>query len=329
MFFLTLLTALVSTAGVYGEEPAPPAALQHLEPILQWLPVDSETLIVANGPFEFPSPNRDRPQFWESIRNLPCFLLGEIRRGDLAKQLQGKELLIAVEASRRFKSPAGLGMMPFEGCQILKFEDNAHDVVQAVIDAAFESSSRTVSIGGIKAAVITEKWESDQWTFWIAQPQRGVIVCATQQKFLEQLFERMQRQNVDRAFPDDLPEWKEIDVNSSVWGMRHYDKESAAHDPSSPLRPKSPANRPDAHAIGFVFSYDAKTPQRITARYLTGAPDAVQIVQRGWHNPNEGLTPMIHEAQPGVVEITGVVDEKGSPMFLFVLLCFLGHGIYV
>ena len=45
-----------------------------------------------------------------------------------------------------------------------------------------------------------------------------------------------------------------------MWGLRHYRKEFAETDPSSPLRAHAAANVPDADAVGVVFWYDAHWP---------------------------------------------------------------------
>jgi hypothetical protein len=67
------------------------------------------------------------------------------------------------------------------------------------------------------------------------------------------------------------------------------------------------------------------------ARYLTGSKDAVPIVTHGWHSPSDNLTPTIAELEPGVIEITASIgqDEDSVHMFLFVLLGYLGHGVYL
>jgi hypothetical protein len=304
---------------------------EHLNQIMNWLPDDSETLVVASGPFEFPRKLNEGRPFLESARSLSFGLVTQVHEGLLAKQLQGKKVLIAVEASRRFTPPKGLGMMPFEGCQILKFDDTAHDVLQTAIETCLEKAPKTVQLGDTKAAVFAEKWESDEWSLLVAQPQRGVLLCATNQKFLEQMLERMKRQNLDRAFPDSLPEWQHLNLDASVWGMRHYRKDFADTDPSSPLRAHAAANFPDPLAVGFVFWLDAKAEKAAKARYLTSAKDATKIVMQGWQHPSEDLTPTIKEIKPGVIEITVPISEdKGNGhMFLFVLLGYLGHAVYL
>ncbi len=330
IFFITVLFLISSTTSV-AQETTNRKIPEHLNQILKWLPVDTETLVVANGPFELPVPQNEIQPFVELTRSLSYSLVTQIHGGRLAKQLQGTKVLIAVEASRRFISPKSLGMMPFEGCQILKFDDSDHDVVQAAIESCFERASKTVQIGDTKTAVLERELGNDEWSLLVAQPQRGVLICATNQSFLEQIIERMKRENPDRALPDNLPIWGHVNFDASVWGMRHYRKDFADTDPTSPLSPQAAANVPDSLAIGLVFWFDTKGETVAKVRYLSGAKDAAQLVTQGWQNPHENLAPIIKQIEPGVIEITASFgeDDNSLNMFMFVLLAYLGHAIYL
>ena len=145
------------------------------------------------------------------------------------------------------------------------------------------------------------------------------LLCATDKGFLEEVLTRMKRENRDPALPDELPEWRHVDGEASVWAIRHYRKETAEQDPSSPLRDKAAANFPDQRAIGFVFWYDPKPGKVAKARYLSRAKNAVEVVAMGWHHPSEQLTPKIVEIQPGVVEISAAIDnDRVGQSFMFV-----------
>ena len=333
---LLLVAILLSLApsSARAQDAVKPKMPEHLAEILNWLPDNAETLVVARGPFELPcepaAESNDIPPFLDSARLLTVGLVTGLQDGLLAKPLQGRKVVIAVEASRRFTSPKGLGMMPFEGCQIVKFDAAARDAVHEAVVRCIEKAPKTVQLGDTKVGVFTQKWEDDEWTVFVAEPSPGVLICATNQKFLEQMFERMGRKkHEDRAFPNSLPEWEYADLKAPMWGMRHYRKEFSATDPSSPLRPKAAANVPDPHAIGFVFRLDARTAR---AYYLSGAKDAVKIACEGWNQPNEHLTPTLKEIKPGVVEIVESVakeEKRGEHMFLFMLLAYLGHAVYL
>jgi hypothetical protein len=156
------------------------------------------------------------------------------------------------------------------------------------------------------------------------------LISATNQAFLEETLKRIGKKPDRRALPTDLPEWKHVDVNARAWAVRHYRKESAENDPSSPLGPEAAANVRDTHAVGVVFWYRPEIDKLTHVRYLSGAKNALELAPRGWRHMSEGLTFDIKQAAPGVVEIAiSVSDERTVPMFLFILGASLGHGVYI
>ncbi|MFZ3216467.1 MAG: hypothetical protein WA192_10445 [Candidatus Acidiferrales bacterium] len=87
---------------------------------ISWLPADTETLIVANGPFSILPPETEsdeartrllsREEINEMFEALPTGLVG-LPEG-LIKKLTGRKAAFAMEGSRHFRSPSGLGEMP-------------------------------------------------------------------------------------------------------------------------------------------------------------------------------------------------------------------------
>lgn len=328
---LVAVIVLVNPGATRAAEAAKPKLPERLGEVLNWLPLDSETLIVTNGPISLPGElPEDRPYF-ESAKRLSLDLVLTVQDGFLRKQLQGQTVLIAVEASRRFTAPRDIGFLPYEGCQVLVFDTTAHDALDAAARACFAKAGKTVELGETKAAVFTAKWGRDDWTFFLALPRTGVLLCATNQKFLEEILNRMKQVNLARAFADDLPEWRHVDTRVPVWGLRHYRKEFAETDPTSPLGPRRTASVADSQAIGFVFRLDENPGKPAMARYLSGAKGAVRFVCEGWQHPLEDLRPRVEQVEPGVVQITAFVsdDDASGPMFLFVLLSYLGHAVYL
>jgi hypothetical protein len=323
--FLVLLAGGVPCAA-FADTVAKPQLTPQVDELLHWLPVDTETLIVASGPFPLPNRADKNPKFLAVLQSIPVGLVGDV----VQSQLRGHKIQLAVGGSRRFKGPKGLGLMPYEGCQILRFDDSSDDALKAALQACLKKANEAIRLEETDVAVFKEKWEEDQWSLYVARPKQGVLLYATDKGFLKQVLERMKREQRDRAFPENLPEWRHVDAHASVWAIRHYRKETAERDPSSPLRDKAAANVPDAGATGFVFWYDAKAGKVAKARYLSSAKDAVGIVTRGWHHPSEQLTPKIIEIQPGVVEISASIDDDQiGQSFVFVLLGYLGHAVYL
>jgi len=305
------------------------APTSYWEESLNWLPEDTETVIVAQVPFEIPQPTSEQLKFDEAITFLPFGPVLRLRDEMLYKELVGQKVLCAIEGSRRFTAPRHLGMMPYQGAHILQFDLAADGALQKAFRICQQKADKNIELAGERVAVFIEKHESDKWSFFVSRPQPGVLICATNQAFLEETLKRIGRKPDRRALPADLPEWKQVDINAHVWAIRHYRKESAENDPSSPLRPKAAANVPDPDAIGLVFWYRPEIDKLIRVRYLSGAENALELITESWRHPTDGLTRDIKQIEPGVVEIAiSVSDEITAPMFLMVFLGILGHGIY-
>jgi hypothetical protein len=289
-----------------------------------------ETVIVAKGPFDIPKPSAEQLKFDEAIRFLPLGPVSHVQDGALYKELAGQKVLCAIEGSRRFIAPRNLGSMPYQGVHILQFDLTADSALLKAFGAFQEKAEKMIELADERVAVFTEKLEADVWSFFISHPQPGVWICATDRGCLEETLKRIGRKPDRRALPADLPEWKHVDINARVWAIRHYRKESAENDPSSPLRPKAAANVPDPDAVGLVFWYRPESDKRARVRYLSGAKNARRLATKSWRHPREGLTPVIRQVARGVVEITiSVSDERTVPMFMLALLGILGHGVYL
>jgi hypothetical protein len=326
LLFLALLASLPA-ANVFANE-APTAAKTSWEELLRWLPEDTETIMVAQGAIAIPKKEADRFQFAEALSLLPAGPTFSFAKELLHKELQGQKVLMAMEGSRRFTSPKNLGMMPYEGCHILQFESD--DVVRQAFKVCQDKAEKKIELAGVQVAVFSEKMEEDVWSIFICRPRAGVLMCATDKAYLETTLKRMNGKAEKRALPAELPEWKHVDRKAKIWGVRHYRKEFAKTDPSSPLRPRAAANVPDPTAVGFVFWYSPGAENMIRARYLSQAKDAVEIAAKGWNHPSEKLEPTIKRADAGVVEISeSLAEDRTAHMFLFVLLGYLGHGIYL
>ena len=331
MTLLPLLAAAQNQPA--GNAPAKPP----WEQILTWLPEDTETVIVSQHPNEIRKwvskkdidPLTERFRFAETVHELPKGPLLSLKDGLLHKELQGLKVRCAVEGSRRFTSPNGLGMMPYQGCHVLQFDPAADGTLKKAFALCLEKADKKITIGDETVAVISEKSENDVWTYFVCRPQPGVLLCAIAQAYLEETLKRMSSPPAKRALPADLPEWKQVDTKAVAWAVRHYRKDTAASDPSSPLRGKAAANESDPNAVGFVFWYDAKA-DTAQARYLSTSKNAVAIVAKGWRHPGEKLDPTIKRGAEGVVQISSPVGEdRTGSMFLFVLIAYLGHAVYL
>ena len=304
-----------------------------LSRVFDWLPADTETVIVAQGPLEIraqPTKPDELPPLAETMESLTVSIATGFDANWGLDLPRGLKIRLAIEGSRSFRAPKGLGLMPYAGCQILQFEGSAEKAVQTAFAECLANSEEKTQLRGKQVAIVNHKIESDDWTFFIAHPRPDILLCATDQAYLEEVLQRMEKKPDKRALPADLPEWKHVNVKARVWALRHFRKEGAERDPSSPLGENAFATARHPEALGIVFSYDPNAENVAKVRYLSGNKNALRLVESEWVRPSDKLTPKVQQIAPGVVEIsTSVGDPESRSSFLMMLLGILGHGLYV
>jgi hypothetical protein len=315
------------------------------EQVLNWLPADTETLLVANGPFWISNFQMGQEAYTnhavtseeleKSFEGMTLQLFNS-RNGLLEKHLRGKKVLFALEASRHFRPPTGLGELPFEGCAVAVFKDDLDDQRDAFMKEAAQIAVRIEDIDGQKVAVFQEPSEQDIWKGFVAFPQKGVVLAATNEQFLREMLSRMRSPEAARALPNSLPEWKYVNARAQFWGIRHFDKQRAKEDPTSPFGGKKTANLPDDGAIGLTFECNPSKERKATLTYLTTAEIEIVKIEEGRFpsssEPEEtvGLHIQRRELEPGVIQSTYDLSRSGPlDWFFFVLLGSVGHAIYL
>jgi hypothetical protein len=348
------LSALASSIGVGhhadGQAASKSERPDRLGEVLWWLPPDTQTLMVARGPWriEIPEPSRDDlgggdgTSLAENLRTLISGFPAERRAG--ASRIP--PVAFALEGSRHFRAPKDLGMMPYEGARILVFQQHlgptAEIIKRSIVDRSGhpffgdDPVRKTETIAGHEVVWFEREVNSDILKTFIALPRPDVLVCATDRCYLAELLGRMAKKGATRALPADLPEWKHLDVDKSIWAIRHYDPKDAADDPSSPLTGEErAANTPDDRAVGLVFTFDTGQRGAARVRYLSGNRDALALVDGAWRAEAEGVKPEVRQAAPGVVELSLPLKEaagRDSPSGLYfelLLLQALGHAVYL
>jgi hypothetical protein len=180
----------------------------NIQQILSGLPLDTETVTVARGPFLIP----DGPAEKETIRNrelsgqeldqmfesLPLALFG-LKADLLAMHLKSRPVMLAVEGARHFRSPSGLGEMPFEGCASAVFADDLGGSGNAFINASREVALGVEEIEGVKVAVFQEKMENDLWTTFVAFPNKNIVLVATNRDYRTEVLNRIPQEWTTRV----------------------------------------------------------------------------------------------------------------------------------
>jgi len=337
---IALSLALVCLCGQISAFAAPQAT--DLEHVLSWLPVDTETVFVSNGPFSVPATFHESERGTDNVREqevdrllqrLPMALF-DIREGLLLQQLKGLQVQIAVEGSRHARSPNGLGMQPYEGAAIVVFAPRSQINPHAVLQELERVSNRSEEIEGVHVLVFQQKMEGDLWTTYAAFPGKNVAVVASNRDYLRTVLTRRKNGAEKRALPDSLPEWRAIDRNAPYFGIRHYDRNQAQSDPSSPFGGKKAANFPDERAVGFAFSIGGTNPRRVSMTYFSGDPtmkmeeSPLQILAT---SPDaHGIDSEFQSAGSGTLQVScSFKSVEGLDFFLLVLEGFMGHTIYL
>jgi hypothetical protein len=313
--------------------------------VLSWFPADTETLLVANGPFwmssfqvaqNYQNYEVSSQELEKDLEGLTLALFNS-KSGVLEKHLEGKKVLFATEGSRHFRSPAGLGELPYEGCAIAIFGDDLGDRRDSFMKDAAPIALRMEELEGQKIAVFQERSENDIWTIFVAFPQKRVVLVATNRDFLQEVLARMRGAGGEKAFPETLPEWQYVNKKAQFWGLRHFDRRQAKEDPTSPFGGKKSANVPDEQAVGLTYQCDPRRERKVTLTYLSGEKVIMKIeekrfpsISEGSPGATEGLHIQYHELGPAVIQSTYDVDHS-QPLswFLFVFMGSLGHAVYL
>lgn len=268
-------------------------------------------------------------------RMFPLTLLN-FKNGGFGEFVKGKTVSVAIEGSRRFRAPRALGLMRYEGCLVIVFSPTVSLDGAAFMRAAANSAVRFEEHNGTRIAVFEEKSEDDTWNTFVGFPRSNVAVVATNLDYLVGLLDRMRGTPGTRALPPSLSEWKHVDTKASVWGVRHYQKQGAELDPSSPLLSQNAANVPDANAIGVAFSFAPAAERTATVDYLSTNPDVRRILS-GHLMMEDAATAAPREFQmrlrqpaAGVLEASiNLSVTEAIQRLLFGLMAMVGHAVYL
>src|SRR5262249_48115665 len=142
---------------------------------------------------------------------------------------------------------------------------------------------------------------------------------------------RMQDNSGPKALPETLPEWRYVNKDVQLWGLRHYDRSQGDSDPTSPFwDPEKFVKAPfhDEQAIGLTFNYDAANGRAPTITYLSENPSTAKkmlALQDGKDIPAvafRNLNAQAMEASYGPGRPTDFILG-------FILPALLGHGFAV
>jgi hypothetical protein len=309
-----------------------PISVYTPENILWWLPENTETVVVAKNSYTIINhAESENVDLRTAMKQFSFGSLSAIQDRRLIKPLLGHTVLLSVEGGRKFHPPSNLGSMLFEGCDVLIFGQDFAKIRDSYFNSAESHATAVQKIAGFKVMVFEEKLENDLWEIFIVSPKPNILICATNQDYLTEVLNRMMLKGKKRAIPDDLPEWKQVDTKAQFWAIRHYDRQNAKRDTTSPLfGEQAAANVPDNQAIGITFSILPNSKNEARIRYLSTNGNAVGIANTLWNQSASQVNPKISKVESGVVEIVAKIDNpEDYAVFLFSLFAALGHALYI
>jgi hypothetical protein len=317
-------------------------SVQLIEQMLNWFPTDTETVSAVMGPFLLPHVEKDSSgglrmaksadEVRDQFMQFPLLLLVG-KDSLLAKNLKDKPIVAAIEGSRNFQAPTGLGGMRYQGGVIAVFAGNITANADAFLRDSAPSILRKQQIEGHEVIVFQEKSEEDTWTTYVAFPKPNIAVVATSEDYLREVLARINGKQGARALPANLPEWKHVNTHAEFWAVRHYQKTGAEQDPSSPFN-RGWGKTSDPQAIGVTFSFDPNKSKAATITYLSPDETRLQRIKREYFATRGPAETQMHiqyrEVEPGALEGTYNIEQlETADAFAFVLEGLLGHAIYL
>jgi len=338
--FIALCAAFLFAAGAAGQTTGTDPDLAprpvDVQQMLSWLPADTETLIVAKS-FALPE-MRDHNYSVEVMFQIMPLTTLWLKNGALLDYFRGQRVLVALEGSRRFRSPQGFGFMLFEGCTILVFAEDLGDRAGAFFRSSSVDAFKIEDVDGHKVSVFQEKTGdggTDTWTTFIAFAKPNLLFVATNLDYLREALSRMRGKSGPRALPEILAQWKCVNTDAQFWGVRHYDRVQGVGDPSSPFFAATGNVFPpwiDDRAVGLTFNFDPADAKRPTMVYMSGNPSVAKAERGPLSMGYEGnkFDIMYRNLDANAIEASYNIRDTDAPhTFFFMLLYFLGHGIFL
>ena len=314
---------------------------QLMEQMLSWFPADTESVMAATGPLVMPtlreesngaqSSEDSEHAIRETFRALPLALLG-VDNGLFAESLKGEPMVAAMEGSRDFRAPSGLGEAKFQGGAIAVFAGDISARANSFLRDASHAVLRTERIGGHEVSVFQEKMEEDMWTTYLAFPKPNLVVAATNAEYLREVLARIDGKRGERALPDTLPEWKHVNMHADFWAIRHCSKVRPSRDATLPFACFE--GKPDPQAMGVTFSFDPDNSKTATITYLSADENSLQSIEKSLFNERERGARELHVrySEPEAGALVGSYDLEqieSAEYFVFILEALLGHVVFI
>ena len=210
---------------------------------LAWLPEDTETIVVGQS-FTIRVPyvrgaikltvKEMKQDFHTYAQEMALGAIGEPEMAKYLKPLAGKNVVLGLRGGRNYEwVTSTLPTHRTEGCAVVIFEEELGEAGEEWIKMLSKGAEAVREIAGRNVFVFppTKSMRPARKSEWpgklgvyLMLLNSNTILCATSDKYLEQLLERVDTPPSNSALPDDLPEWKHVSPTAPAWMMRHISK---------------------------------------------------------------------------------------------------------
>lgn len=328
---------------VSAGQPIPSQLLKRFSPAkftvqtaLNWLPYDIETIQVYQD-YQLPSipdPPDINTDTADNEYMKHCFygrsagrLAQDTDKSSLYSLLAGQEVRLAVSASKDFSSPHGNTENLYAGCNMLLFENSIPKEFFALLNE--KPANEIFEYGKYSIFSMKAKWGDDSLPLYICIPANNLLLIATSNTILQTVLDRMDDDTelTQRAFPDNLPDWKYIDKKSHYWATRHF-REKQPPDLFGYFSPEAgftSKNRP----VGFISQLSGAPLESITLTVLATDPLVAKqtnnlLLKIGEGRLHTSLRQISNEAWS-----ISIRKDDDLNMYFFFVDALLGHAIVI
>jgi hypothetical protein len=277
----------------YGRAVGGPGAKSELalpiRNIVAWLPWDTDTLEVARS-FSMLAPEAERQKnpvindflFGAQLSALEG--LWDLDEGKYLASLAGAQVDIALRGSRNVEIVSNFGSLRSEGCAIVVFAKPLENEGKDWTDLLRRNAKQVRRIGNCDVFVFDsttvmeggKDLKSWQGTF-LALLNPKTLLCATSDKYLEEVLKNVEKPPVVRALADTLPEWQHVDTTAPGWLLRHVR-----------------VARPNGPMIGVTFTASQDQCRIVYLMASTERQDPKQFFRSRWL----GKDPIVDSEMP-------------------------------
>jgi hypothetical protein len=332
LFLFVLAAQTPDQAGVKGPAGVHVTKARNLSPaadgrqltdlILQWMPADTETLVVAQQPF--PIKLRDRANIPTALQVAQGYVIGLLASAEdekLARAMTGHTVRLAVIGARHFRNHTPrqdealpLGIVAYQGCAIYAFPEA---VPEAILSRPSDDSILGERVWTSKGSQ-NDFPDTDTYLLTFLKPDT-MLVC-NDREFFRRFVARRKAMQSPRALPAALPEWRQVDRTAPLWAISHYRADGLLAHPLDAFGGLSREPEPTGITLAFGLA-SGVTRARMISKY-----DPWKGIAGGGEFQGAAKSRMVAD---GVWELSISGKPETASVSAFLLMAMVGFIILV